>query len=39
MVDFGTGFYTATDRGQAAGFTRRFVKLGESRIVNIYEYD
>jgi hypothetical protein len=39
MVDFGTGFYTTTDRGQAAGFTRRFVKLGRSRIVNIYEYD
>jgi hypothetical protein len=39
MLDFGTGFYTTTDKDQAVKFTNKFVKLGKSRIVNIYEYD
>jgi hypothetical protein len=33
------GFYTTTDKGQAVKFTNKFIKLGKSRIVNIYEYD
>jgi hypothetical protein len=39
LLDFGTGFYTTTDKEQAIKFTNKFVSLGKSRIVNIYEYD
>jgi len=39
LLDFGTGFYTTTDKEQAIKFTNKFVSLGKSRIVNIYEYN
>jgi len=39
LLDFGTGFYTTTDKEQAVKFTNKFVSLGKSRIVNIYEYN
>ena len=39
LLDFGTGFYTTTDKEQAMKFTNKFVSLGKSRIVNIYEYN
>jgi hypothetical protein len=39
LLDFGTGFYTTTNKGQAINFTSKFVNLGKNRIVNIYDYD
>jgi len=39
LLDFGVGFYTTTNREQAVKFTNKFVSLGKSRVVNIYEYD
>jgi hypothetical protein len=39
LLDFGTGFYTTTDKTQAVKFTKKFVSIEKSRIVNIYEYD
>jgi len=39
LLDFGTGFYTTTNKGQAISFTKKFVNLGKNRIVNIYDYD
>ena len=39
LLDFGTGFYTTTDKDQAVKFTNKFMKLGKNRILNIYEYD
>ena len=39
LLDFGTGFYTTTNKGQAINFTNKFVSLGKKRIVNIYDYD
>jgi len=39
LLDFGAGFYTTTDKEQAIKFTGKFVGLGKSRIVNIYEYN
>ena len=39
LLDFGTGFYTTTDKGQAVKFTAKFKSLGKNRIINIYEYD
>ena len=39
LLDFGTGFYTTTDKEQAVKFTGKFKSLGKNRIVNIYEYD
>ena len=39
LLDFGIGFYTTTDKEQAVKFTNKFVSLGKSRVVNIYEYD
>jgi len=39
LLDFGAGFYTTTDKEQAVKFTGKFVGLGKSRIVNIYEYN
>ena len=38
-LDFGTGFYTTTNKGQAIRFTSKFVNLGKSRIINIYDYE
>jgi hypothetical protein len=39
LLDFGTGFYTTTDKEQAIKFTGKFKNLSENRIINIYEYD
>ena len=39
LLDFGTGFYTTTDKEQAVKFTGKFTSLGKNRIINIYEYD
>ena len=39
LLDFGTGFYTTTDKEQAFKFTSKFKSLGKKRIINIYEYD
>jgi hypothetical protein len=39
LLDFGTGFYTTTNKGQAINFTNKFANLGKSRIVNTYDYD
>ena len=39
LLDFGTGFYTTTDKEQATKFTNKFISLGKDRIVNIYEYN
>ena len=39
LLDFGAGFYTTTDKEQAVKFTNKFVSLGKSRVVNIYEFD
>ena len=39
LLDFGAGFYTTTNREQAAKFTNKFVSLGKNRVVNTYEYD
>ena len=39
LLDFGTGFYTTTDKEQAVKFTNKFTSLGKSRALNIYEYD
>lgn len=38
-LDFGTGFYTTTDKNQATKFTEKFIKLKKNRIINIYEYN
>ena len=38
-LDFGTGFYTTTDKNQAIKFTEKFIKLKKNRIINIYEYN
>ena len=39
LLDFGTGFYTTTDKEQAVKFTNKFANLKKDRIINIYEYD
>jgi hypothetical protein len=39
LLDFGTGFYTTTDKEQAIKFTNRFKNFEKNRIVNIYEYN
>ena len=39
LLDFGVGFYTTTDKEQAIKFTNKFVSLGKSRVINIYDYD
>jgi len=39
MLDFGSGFYTTTDKEQAIKFTGKFISLGKNRILNIYEYN
>ena len=39
LLDFGTGFYTTTDKEQAEKFTGKFKNLRKNRIINIYEYD
>ncbi|MCL1833406.1 MAG: DUF3990 domain-containing protein [Leptospirales bacterium] len=39
LLDFGTGFYTTTDKEQAVKFTNKFTSLEKNRILNIYEYD
>ena len=38
LLDFGVGFYTTTNKEQAEKFTNKFVSLGKSRVINIYEY-
>jgi hypothetical protein len=39
MLDYGTGFYTTTDKNQAIRFTEKFIPLGKPRVVNVYEFD
>ena len=39
LLDFGTGFYTTTDKEQAVKLTGKFISLGKNRIINIYEYN
>jgi hypothetical protein len=39
MFDFGTGFYTTTDKNHAYQFTRKFLWTGKPRIVSAYPFD
>jgi hypothetical protein len=39
LLDFGTGFYTTTDKGQAVQFTRRFRATGREQVVSAYLFD
>jgi hypothetical protein len=39
MLDFGAGFYTTTDSGQARNFTKRFAHMNKKRVMNSYTYD
>jgi hypothetical protein len=38
MLDYGTGFYTTTDKDQAIRFTEKFTVMGKRRVINIYEF-
>jgi hypothetical protein len=39
LLDFGSGFYTTTNKEQAIKFTNKFSIFNKNRIINIYEYD
>jgi hypothetical protein len=39
LLDYSNGFYTTTDIHQAARFTEKFLRSGNNRIVNCYEFD
>jgi hypothetical protein len=39
LLDFGSGFYTTTNKEQAIKFTNKFASYNKNRIINIYEFN